>query len=218
MIIEYCVLKETDDKDKETVAPVATLEIPENTFPVGNAGDRRGVCRIVCIIPNEMQLTHSCWDVGIWIVPLSLNNRLANAGTPCFCCGRETYKCAFPPARVYQHMWVSNRVESRLWKCHSTEKQSYLAVAGSSPLPSILSNPLHPSVFVLDLGAFAIPSVETSLNLSQLEHMLFFCCCFFCKEHSIMRTHSFYLMSKERLCNKGTKAAERHSELSQDKS
>lgn len=64
MIIEYCVLKETDDKDKETVGPIATSEIPKNAFlnaPVGIARDRS----IVCIIPNEVQLTHSCWDVGI---------------------------------------------------------------------------------------------------------------------------------------------------------
>lgn len=36
-------LKKQMTRTKETVAPVATLEIPKNTFPVWNAGDRRGV-------------------------------------------------------------------------------------------------------------------------------------------------------------------------------
>lgn len=147
----------------------------------------RGVCRIVCIIPKRDATDTLLLGRGDLNCSAEFKQQIGkhrDAGA--FCCGRETYKRAFPPARVYQHMWGSNRVESRLWKCHSTEKQSYLAVAGSSPLPSILSSPLHPSVFVLDLDAFSIPSVETSLNLSQLEHVLLL---FFCKEHSIRRTH-----------------------------
>lgn len=36
-------LKKQMTRTKETVAPVATLEIPKNTFPVWNAGDQRGV-------------------------------------------------------------------------------------------------------------------------------------------------------------------------------
>lgn len=82
MIIEYCVLKETDDKDKRDSCARSYIGNPEEYIPGLECWRPEGCVESCASSLNEMQLTHSCWDVGIWIVPLSLNNRLANTGTP----------------------------------------------------------------------------------------------------------------------------------------
>jgi len=75
-------LKKQMTRTKETVAPVATFGNSEEYIPGLECWRPEGCVESCASSLNEMQLTHSCWDVGIWIVPLSLNNRLANTGTP----------------------------------------------------------------------------------------------------------------------------------------
>lgn len=151
-----------------------------------------------------MQLTHSCWDEGIWIVPLSLNNRLANAGTPVILLQAEKrITTRFPPAYVRWSRGSGNATQLRsnlIWQLQAV-----------FPTPSVFHPKPRRSVW----------------KPHWIYHNYNMCCCWFLFFFShrffqlqgrsgIRRSQSFYLMSKECVCNKGTKAAERRRGVSQD--